>query len=256
MTRIDLNADLGESFGTWNKGLDGELLEIVTSANIACGFHAGDPLVMESTCQACLENGVNIGAHPGFRDLAGFGRREILNYGEGELRTDSIYQIGALQAVAHSIGARVGHVKYHGAVANMASRDAGLARTLYRAVRTLDPDLRIIVIASTCQQAVAEELGMPHVNEIFADRAYNDDGTLVSRLDARAMVRDPDTCADNMLRAVETGKVISINGNDVDINPGTICVHGDTAEAVNIADAVRNRLERSGVTVAGFQIGC
>ena len=252
MTTVDLNADLGESFGTWTKGLDLELLRIVTSANVACGFHAGDPLVMKNSCASCMENNVNIGAHPGFRDLAGFGRREIQGYGNDVLHAEAIYQIGALQAIATSLGTRVGHVKFHGAVANMASRDIDLSRTLYQAVRALDAGMRIIVIASTRQQDAAEELGMNFVTEIFADRAYNDDGTLVSRLGNGAMIRNPDTCADNMLRAVETGAIISINGNRVSIDPGTICVHGDTPDAVRIAEAVRNRLEQSGVGVAGF----
>ncbi len=252
MNRIDLNSDLGESFGPWTKGHDDELLQIVTSANVACGFHAGDSEVMARTCAACKANGVNVGAHPGLRDLAGFGRREIVGYGDAALQTEAIYQIGALRAIAATQGLPVRHVKFHGAVANMASRNQALAMTLFSAVRQLDPTLRIVVIAATAQAAAAADLAMPSVAEIFADRAYNDDGTLVGRSDRQAMIREPATCAENMVRAVETGTLISVNGTAIPITPGTICVHGDTPEAVSIAAAVRTRLENAGIAVTPF----
>ncbi|MCY4258971.1 MAG: 5-oxoprolinase subunit PxpA [Rhodobacteraceae bacterium] len=252
MMQIDLNADLGESFGSWKKGHDSALLQIVTSANIACGFHAGDPEIMARTCADCKTNGVNVGAHPGYRDLAGFGRREIAGYGDHALQCEAIYQIGALQAIASTFGLTVRHVKFHGAAGNMSSRDQGLAMTLFEAVQRLDPNLRIVVIAATAQAAAARTLGITALQEIFADRAYNDDGTLVGRSDRQAMVCDPATCAENMLRAVESGTIVSVNQNPISINPDTICVHGDTPEAISIADAVRARLEGAGISVKPF----
>jgi len=252
MTHIDMNADLGESFGHWTKGHDSDLLQIVTSANVACGFHAGDPEVMARTRTACKANDVNVGAHPGFRDLAGFGRREIAGYGDHALQTAAIYQSGALRAIASPAGLPVRHVQVHGAVANMASRDHALATILFSAVRKLDPELRIVTIAATAQASAAVALGIPAVAEIFADRAYNDDGTLVGRSDHRAMIRDPVTCAENMVRAVETGTLLSVSQTPIPITPDTICVHGDTPEAVSIATAVRTRLENAGIAVKPF----
>ena len=252
MTSIDLNADLGESFGTWSKGHDSEILNIVSSANIACGFHAGDALIMENTCQACLDNDVGIGAHPGFQDLAGFGRREIRGYGSDILRAEAIYQIGALATIAAVVGAKIRHVKFHGALANMASRDLELAKLLVGTVQSIDDELIFMAISGTMQQLAAEEMNASFVSEIFADRAYNDDGTLVSRNEKGAIIREPMQCAENILRAVETGELKSINGNPVPVKPETVCMHGDTPEAIDIAFAVRNLLEKTGVRVERF----
>ncbi len=250
--KIDLNSDLGESFGTWRKGHDEEILKIVTSANIACGFHAGDPLEMRRTCRTCLANDVGIGAHPGFRDLAGFGRYEISGMGEDELKAMVIYQIGALQAVARSERGHVRHVKMHGALANMATRDQRLADTLVAAVLELDRDLTIMTIASTCLQKAAEQQQANYVAEVFADRAYEDDGTLVRRSDPDAMISDPAKCADHVLRMVETGAITSRHGKKIPIAPRTVCVHGDTLGAVAIAAAVRERLDAAGISVEKF----
>lgn len=250
--RIDLNADLGESFGPWKMGHDEELLQIVTSANIACGYHAGDPWHMHKTVQTCIQNNVGIGAHPGFPDLLGFGRLEIYGIPTEQLKAMIIYQIGALKALAATKGVEVRHVKMHGALANMASRDQKLADTVIAAVQELDPLLYVIVIASTCLEKAAKNAKAKHVSEIFADRAYNDDGTLVSRLVPDALILDPQTCADNILRAVETGTLTSLNGKKVPIDIGTICVHGDKPEAVKIAGTVRNRLAQAGISVEKF----
>ena len=252
MTSIDLNSDLGESFGPWKKGLDDEILQIVSSANVACGFHAGDPLEMKKTCLSCVANDVGIGAHPGFRDLVGFGRREIQGYNIHELRAEAIYQIGALQAIANTVQSTVRHVKFHGALGNMSSRDIELAKSLYDAVMELSPDLKIMVIAGTKQQAAAEELGIPHVREIFADRSYNDDGTLVSRAKKGAMILDPIRCAENMLNAVGDRRLISITGKEIPIRPESICVHGDSPEAVNIASQIKRTLEDAGIRIEKF----
>ena len=251
--QIDLNADLGESFGPWKKGSDEQMLTIVTSANIACGFHAGDPLEMRKTVRTCLQNGVGIGAHPGYADLLGFGRREITGIAPDEMKASVIYQIGALQAIAAAENTAVTHVKMHGALANMASRDRALAETVISAVQEVDRSLIIVAIASTCLQRVAADLGAPHVGEIFADRAYNDDGTLASRSEPDAMIRDPETCADNILRTVETGALTARSGAKVPVDAGTVCVHGDNPEAVAIASAVRNRLDQAGIEVTRFR---
>ena len=250
--RIDLNADLGESFGPWKMGHDEDLLKIVTSANIACGFHAGDPLHMRATVRTCLNNSVGIGAHPGFADLLGFGRREISGIPPDQLKAMVIYQIGALKAIAAAEGTEVRHVKMHGALANMASRDQSLADTVIGAVQELDTELTVIAIASTCLETAAREAGARYVAEIFADRSYNDDGTLVSRSEPDALVRDPQVCAENILRTVETGSLLSRSGAKVPVNAGTICVHGDKPEAVRIAEAVRNRLDQAGISVTRF----
>lgn len=250
--RIDINSDLGESFGPWRKGHDEELLSIVTSANIACGFHAGDPLEMRKTVAICRRNDVGIGAHPGFNDLIGFGRREISGIPPDELKAMVIYQIGALQAIAAAEQGAVTHVKMHGALANMASRSEKLAEILIAAVQEVAADLIIIAIASTGLESAAQRLGAPYVGEIFADRAYNDDGTLVSRSQPGAMIRQPEQCAENVLRAVESGALTSQNGVKVPVSAGTVCVHGDTPNSVAIAAAVRERLDQSGVEVRRF----
>ena len=250
--QIDLNADLGESFGPWKMGHDEELLTIVTSANIACGFHAGDPLHMQKSVQTCIQNNVGIGAHPGFADLTGFGRREIYGIPPEQLKAMIIYQIGALRAIASAENTNVRHVKMHGALANMASRDQVLADTVIAAVRKFDPSLTIIVIATTCLEQAAKDVNAKYVSEIFADRAYNDDGTLVSRSKPDALIKDPKICADNVLKMIETGYLTSCNGHKIPVNAKTICVHGDKSGAVKIASEVRNRLDKAGISVKKF----
>ncbi len=249
---VDLNADLGESFGAWSMGSDDELLDIVTSANVACGFHAGDPLVMTETVRACITKGVNIGAHPGFDDITGFGRRRMHNPEPAKTASSIIYQIGALQAIAKTEGAQVTHVKLHGALANMASEDDALASLCLDAVQRTDSELAIVAMASTSLQSQAEKLNMPLLREVFADRAYNDNGTLVSRGTPGAVIHDPAMAAERVLKMIETHRVESINGVDVKLIPDTICVHGDNPEAVRMADALRNRIEKAGIAVRGY----
>lgn len=252
LTRIDLNADLGESYGPWKMGRDAEMLDIVTSANVACGFHAGDPAEMMRTVQMCLQKGVSIGAHPGFDDLHGFGRRQIRGNSAEELAAMITYQIGALQAIAAAEGAKVHHVKMHGALSNMCMTDRWMSDVFAASVRKLSPELVIMAVAETEIQRAAEAAGGPLVCEVFADRAYNDDATLVSRSQPGAVIHDAEKAAEHVLRMVEDQAITSINGVKVPVRPETVCVHGDNPEAVRLAETVRTRLEKAGVTVERF----
>jgi len=252
LTQIDLNADLGESYGPWRMGNDDAMLDIVTSANVACGFHAGDPAEMVRITRLCQEKGVSIGAHPGFDDLHGFGRRRITGNSAGELAAMIIYQIGALQAIAAAEGTSLRHVKMHGALSNMCMTDGWMAGVFARAVRQLSQDLVIMAVAETEIQRAAESVGGPYVCEVFADRAYNDDATLVSRHEPGAVIHDPEIAADNVLRMVDQQAITSVNGVRIPVRVETVCVHGDNPDAVRLAEAVRNRLEKAGVAVRAF----
>ena len=196
---IDLNADLGESFGPWRMGADEHLLEIITSANVACGFHAGDPLVMDRTVQTALRHGVAVGAHPGFKDLEGFGRRRIQGLTPDDVRTLIRYQVGALEGIARAHGVALGHVKLHGALGNMASEDEAIASLFVEAVAAFDPELVVVTMAATALERAADAHGHPLVREIYADRAYNDDGTLVARGTPGAVLHDAEEAADRVL---------------------------------------------------------
>ena len=251
MTSVDLNADMGESFGPWTMGDDAALLRIVTSANIACGGHAGDADVMAATMWTAHENGVGIGAHPGFMDLAGFGRNR-LSVPRGTLQNQIRYQVAASVGMARSVGAEVRHLKLHGALANMASEDEGLARDLYEAALSVAPDLIVMVLAATAQERAVKSLGCKWDGEIFADRAYNDDATLVDRSKPGAVIHDADTAAARMVEMVKAGAIITESGKHIPTRIDTICLHGDTAEAVQIATAVRKGLQDGGVTLAKF----
>ena len=245
---VDLNADMGESFGSWRMGDDAALLDIVTSANVACGFHAGDPDVMASTMALAVEKGVGIGAHPGFRDLWGFGRFRMQVPAES-LANMVRYQVGAAVAMARVAGGEVRHLKLHGALANMASEDEDLARTCYAAALSVAPDLVVMVLAATAQQRAAEALGCAWAGEIFADRAYNDDATLVDRRLPGAMVRDPGHAAERMVEMVTEGAIVTASGKRIETRIDTICCHGDTPEALDISAAVRAGLEAAGVAL-------
>ena len=253
--RIDLNADMGESFGPWTMGDDGALLEVVTSANIACGAHAGDPVVMTQTMERAQANGVNLGAHPGFADLQGFGRRR-LSLKPAEITALVRYQTAAADGMARALGGALSHVKLHGALANMASEDETLARTAYSAALSVNPDLVVFVMPLTAQEHAAWALGAQTAGEVFADRAYNADGTLRDRSLPDAVLHDPETAAAHACRMVEEAALFAPDGTATAAQIDTICLHGDTAGAVAIARAVRHRLEASGITVAplGAQI--
>lgn len=253
MTRsVDLNADMGESFGPWTMGDDAALLDIVTSANIACGFHAGDPDVMAATMRIARDHGVGIGAHPGFADLQGFGRRR-LTLPAKTLQNAIRYQLGAAQGMARSLGTQVRHLKLHGALSNMASENAGLARTCYEAALSVDPEIIVMVLAATAQEKVVRELGCAWVGEIFADRAYNDDGTLVDRSQPGSVIHDPAIAGPRILEMVREGAIVTATGKRIETSIDTICLHGDTPTAVALARAVRQSLTEGGITVAKFE---
>jgi len=251
MPTVDLNADMGESFGAWKMGDDAALLNIVTSANIACGGHAGDADVMATTMTLAHQNGVGIGAHPGFMDLAGFGRNRM-SVPRATLQNQVRFQVGASLGMAKSVGAKVRHLKLHGAMANMASEDEGMARDLYEAALSVDPDLIIMVLAATAQQKAVEALGCAWAGEIFADRAYNDDATLVDRSLDGAVIHDADLAGGRMVEMVKAGAIITQSGKHIPTRIDTICLHGDTVEAVQIAGSVRRQLEAAGITLAKF----
>ena len=247
--RVDLNADMGESFGDWRMGDDAALLGVVTSANVACGAHAGDWDVMAATMALARARGVGIGAHPGFADLQGFGRRRIAMAG-ASVGNLVAWQFGAARGMAASVGARVRHLKLHGALANMASEDAGLARAAYEAALRVDPDVILLVLAGTAQEAVARELGAAWAGEIFADRGYEDDATLIARGKPGAMIDDPEAAAARMVRFVTGGAIEAASGRRIPAACDSICLHGDGPEAVAIARAVRAALEAAGVALA------
>ncbi len=250
--KIDLNADLGESFGAWKMGDDAAMLEVVTSANIACGFHGGEPKVMAETVRMCRNENVAVGAHPGFDDLRGFGRRRLPVDDHAELSAMLLYQIGALQAIVRVESMQVTHVKLHGALANMASEDADLADRCAAAIASAGSSLAVIAMAATPLQSAAEDNGLRAVREIYADRAYNDDGTLVSRGTEGAVIHDVKLASDRVLRALDEQAISSINGVKIPTKPETVCVHGDTPGSVKMAEQLRNALERSGVSVTSY----
>ncbi|HOQ53675.1 MAG TPA: 5-oxoprolinase subunit PxpA [Micropruina sp.] len=251
MIRIDLNSDVGESFSRWTLGDDAALLAIVSSANIACGFHAGDPRGIRSTLELAATNGVTVGAHVGYRDLAGFGRRD-LDVAPDELTAETIYQIGALQALAASVGTRVSYVKPHGALYNRIVHDERQAAAVVQAIRMLDPSLVLLGLPGAVVLDRAAEAGLATATEIFADRAYTAEGRLVPRRDPGAVLHDPHAIADRIVQAITTGRITAIDGSQVPINGESICVHGDTPGAVAVARAVRSRLVEAGVTIGSF----
>jgi UPF0271 protein len=249
MTRtVDLNADMGESYGPWVMGHDATLLDIVTSANIACGFHAGDADVMAKTMRLALDRGVGLGAHPGFADLQGFGRRRITLSAE-ELANMITYQMGAAQAMARAAGGALRHLKLHGAMANMAAEDIEMAKTCYAAAEKVQPGIVIMTLAGTAQEAAADALGLNRAGEIFADRAYNDDATLVDRSLPDAVIHDAALAGQRITEMVKEGAIITANGKRIPTRIDTICCHGDTPEAVEIARSVRDRLRSAGITL-------
>ena len=243
---VDLNADMGEGFGPWRLGDDAALLDIVTSANIACGMHAGDWDTMATTMREAVKRGVGIGAHPGFADLRGFGRRRMA-MDSGSLRNLIAYQLGAAQGIARSVGARLRHVKLHGALSNMASEDRDVARSCYEAALAAVPGIAVMVLAGSAQEAAAEEIGAVVIREIFADRAYNDDATLVDRRRPGAVLHDPDIAARRMVEMVQQGAIITESGKSISTRIDTICVHGDTPAAVALAARVRDGLLHAGI---------
>jgi len=248
---VDLNADLGEGFGIWELGDDDAMLEIVTSANVACGFHAGDPVRLAVTCQSAATCGVRVGAQVGYHDLAGFGRRYI-DVEPAELTADVIYQIGALQALARTAGTTVGYVKPHGALYNTIVKDREQARAVAEAVHAVDPALPVLGLSGSVFFDEARRLGLRTVAEAFADRAYRPDGQLVSRREKGAVLHDPNQIAERVATMVASGRVTAADGSTIDVEVESVCVHGDSPGAVEIATAVRKRLLADGVELAAF----
>lgn len=242
MKTIDLNSDMGESFGVYSLGDDEAMLDIVTSANVACGFHAGDPMVMAQTVAGAKARGVGVGAHPGFYDLWGFGRRPILGQSAAEIETQLIYQIGALKALAHAQGAGLSHVKAHGALSNMANEEIDLARAIARAIKAVDEKLIYVVMPGLPTERAGEEAGLKVACEIFADRAYAPNGNLASRKLPGAVLHDAEEAAARVLEIVDSGHVVAMDGTRIPVRVDTVCVHGDTAGAVEMARAVKRRL--------------
>jgi 5-oxoprolinase (ATP-hydrolysing) subunit A len=248
---IDLNADLAESFGNWQLGDDNALLAIVTSANVACGFHAGDPLTIRRACATAVARGVAIGAQVSYRDLAGFGRREM-TVPPDELAAEVLYQLAAVDGIAKAEGGRVSYVKPHGALYNRAARDPEQAAAIATAVCAYGPRLPVLTLPGSALETAVTDLMMPAVTEAFADRAYHDDGSLVPRSEPGAVLTDPETVAARAVAMVVHGTVPTVSGAALEISPRSICVHGDTPGAVALASAVRSALERAGVTLASF----
>jgi UPF0271 protein len=246
--RININADMGEGFGVYDIGNDRALLEIVKSANVACGFHAGDPTIMRHVVEMAAKRGVSVGAHPGFLDLGGFGRRRI-EMNSRDLENSIAYQIGALIAVACYAGIRVTHVKPHGALSNMAATDADYAVAIGRAIKTVDPQLRYLAIAGSEMEKAADKLGLPVVREAFIDREYENDGNLTPRKIAGAVIKDPQKAAERVVAMVHDKTIISRTGKPIRTEFHSLCIHGDEPTAVPVALACRKALEASGVEI-------
>jgi len=244
---------MGEGFGAWTMGDDAALLDHVTSANIACGFHAGDPGTIHRTVKLALEKGVAVGAHPSLPDLQGFGRRRM-NVSAQEAYDLVVYQVGALAGFAAACGGKLSHVKAHGALYNMAAKDAGLAQAIAKAVKDFDPRLILFGLAGSELVRAGEQAGLKTANEVFADRTYQADGSLTPRTQPDAMIHDPALALAQVRRMIKEGKVASINGPDVAVKPDTLCIHGDEPGAVEFARRIRAALDADGVRVTAIAV--
>ncbi len=252
--KIDMNCDMGESFGAYSIGMDPEIMPHITSANVACGFHAGDPVVMGKTVALAKKHGVAIGAHPGFPDLMGYGRRNMI-CSPDEITAYVTYQIGALMAFAAANGIKVQHVKPHGALYNMAQPDETMMEAICRAVAAVDPSLILVALAGKWadrNRAIAKSHGLRVAFEAFPDRAYTPEGTLQSRKEPGSVIKDPETVAQRALKMAKEGKVVAIDGSVLAITPETLCVHGDTPGAVALVRQIRQILTDNGVEVAAM----
>jgi UPF0271 protein len=249
--QIDLNCDMGEGFGRYVLGNDEAVIPLVSSVNIACGFHASDPSTMRRTVKLAKEWNVAVGAHPSFPDRVGFGRREM-SASPAEIRDDVIYQLGALLAFCKAEGVPLRHVKPHGALYNLAARDIEAATAIAAAVRSVDPSLYLVGLCGSAMVAAARETGLKFAPEAFADRGYRKDGRLVSRKEHGAVLDDPEVVAERVVRMVRDGEVITVDGTGIPIDPKTVCVHGDTPGVVALLRAIRSRLEREKIAVKSF----
>lgn len=247
--KVDLNCDLGEGFGAYRMETDADIIQFVTSANIACGYHASDPLTMNQTVQLALHAGVGLGAHPGYPDLMGFGRRN-LQASPAEVQAYVTYQLGALSAFAVSCGGKLSHVKPHGAMYNMAAKDAALAKAICTAVYQFDKNLILLGLSGSCMLDEAEKMGLRVAREVFADRAYEPDGSLVARTKPGAMIEDEHLAVQRVVRMVTQGRVQAIDGTDIAICADSICVHGDGPKALLFTQKIRTALEQSDIRIA------
>lgn len=252
MVKIDLNCDMGESFGAYQMGNDAEVLKYVTSANIACGYHAGDPSVMRKTVELALENGTAIGAHPGFPDLVGFGRRNM-TVSEKEAYDLTLYQIGALYGFVKAQGGRLQHVKPHGALYNAAAKDAKLAGAIAKAVYDLDPEMILFGLSGGELIRAGKNIGLQTASEVFADRTYQPDGSLTPRTQSNALIEDDETAVSQVVRMVKDGLVRDVNGEDVSIEADTVCIHGDGVHALAFAEKINSRLKEESILIKNFK---
>ncbi|HCW54491.1 MAG TPA: LamB/YcsF family protein [Clostridium sp.] len=252
MYRVDINCDLGESFGNYKIGSDEEVIRLISSANIACGFHASDPLVMDKTVEMAKKYGVSVGAHPGFHDLMGFGRRkmDITPY---EARTIVQYQIGALNAFCRAHNTKMNHVKLHGALYNMAGKEFELALAVCEGIKAINPELILLALSGSKMIKAAKASGIRCASEVFADRAYNDDGSLVDRKKSGAVITDENEAIKRVIRMIKEGMVTSINGHDVPINAQSVCIHGDGIKALKFAEKIRQNLENKNIEILSLE---
>lgn len=246
--KIDLNCDLGESFGNYKIGMDEEVIKFISSANIACGFHASDPLVMEKTVALAKENGVKVGAHPGFPDLVGFGRRNM-NVSPAELKAMVMYQVGALAVFCKARDIKMNHVKPHGAMYNMAAKDIKLALAIAEGIAQVDDSLILLGLSGSQLLKAAQEVGLKSAAEVFADRAYEEDGSLVARTKAGAVIADENEVIERVIKMIKLGKVQTITGKEIEIKPDSICVHGDNPKALNFVKLIRQRLTQENIKI-------
>jgi 5-oxoprolinase (ATP-hydrolysing) subunit A len=246
---IDLNCDMGESYGAWKMGADAELMPLISSANIACGFHGGDPATIRATVKLALDHGVAVGAHPSLPDLQGFGRR-VMKIAPQDMYDLVVYQAGAVEAFARAAGARLHHVKCHGALYNMAANDKGLADAMARAVKDLGGDLVLYALSNSLMMTTAKKLGVRVAGEVFADRGYADDGTLAPRGSPGAMIEDAGVAATRALEMVQKRYVKSLSGTPIPVSADTLCLHGDQPGAVAFARAIRKTFSEHGIVVA------
>lgn len=248
MYKIDLNSDLGESFGAYKIGSDADVIPLISSANVACGFHAGDPAVMAKTVELCKKSGCALGAHPGYPDLVGFGRRNMA-VSPADAKAMVTYQIGALDAFCKAAGIRLQHVKPHGAMYNMAAKDPALAEAICQAIYEYDKDLILMGLAGSQMLVQAKEMGLKCAAEVFADRAYEEDGTLVARTKPGSMITDEDEAVARVIRMIKEGTVTAITGKDIPITADSVCVHGDGPKALAFVEKLRNAFAAESIQI-------
>lgn len=251
MYRIDLNSDLGESFGAYKIGMDDKVIPLITSANVACGFHASDPVVMDKTIAMAAEAGIRVGAHPGYPDLMGFGRRNMV-ITPAEAKAYTMYQIGALKAFVEANGMKLQHVKPHGAFYNMAAKDYELSAAICEAIKAIDDNLIVMALSGGELVKAAKDMGLRVALEVFADRAYEEDGSLVNRRKPGAMITDEAEAIKRVIRMIKEGKVETITGKDIDIKADSVCVHGDGVKALLFVEELRKAFEAEGIEICSL----